>query len=344
MNQRRKARDLSRDGRGSEDELLQKIERVMQWAVGGGKEQGLRLGIGDDAALWKPRAGFETVLTADWFLEGTHFLTKTHPPDSVGWKCLVRAVSDVAAMGGEPRCFLLSLALPESCTGKWMDEFLGGLRRASRKLGCPLAGGDTTRRKEILININVIGEVEERRALKRKGARAGDRIFVSGTLGEAELGLRLVRSGFKGVGRESELLRKHLYPEARVALGSWLGARRMSTAMIDLSDGLSTDLTRLCRASGIGARIYPTKLPLAPRIFSHKFDEAERIRAALNGGDEYELLFCVAQRDTPKIPKKIAGIELTEIGEITGGPEIRAVNSSGEEIPVRARGWDPFRR
>jgi thiamine-monophosphate kinase len=225
-----------------------------------------------------------------------------------------------------------------------MDEFLGGLRRASRRLGCPLAGGDTTRGKEILININVMGEVENRRALRRKGARAGDRIFVSGRLGEAELGLRLVRSGFKGVGRESELVRKHLYPEARVALGSWLGARGMSTAMIDLSDGLSTDLTRLCKASGIGARIYLTKLPLASRIFSDKFAEAERIHAALNGGDEYELLFCVARRDKTRIPQKFSGIELTEIGEITDGAKITAIKSSGEEMPLPARGWDPFRK
>ena len=223
MNQAGKGRNLRRAGTGCEAELLKKIERVMRSVAGGGKAQGLRLGIGDDAALWKPRAGFETVLTADWFLEGTHFTRKAHLPDSVGWKCLARAVSDVAAMGGKPRCFLLSLALPESCTGKWTDEFLGGLRRASCKLGCPLAGGDTTRRKEILINITVIGEVEKGSAATRKGARAGDRIFVSGRLGQAELGLRLVRSGFRGAEREGTLLRKHFYPEARVALGSWLG-------------------------------------------------------------------------------------------------------------------------
>ena len=316
----------------------------MRPAAGGGKEQGLRLGIGDDAALWKPRAGFETVLTADWFLEGTHFRRKAHPPDSVGWKCLARAVSDVAAMGGKPRCFLLSLALPESCTGKWMDEFLGGLKRASHTLGCPLAGGDTTRRKEILINITVIGEVKKGRAAPREGAREGDRIFVSGRLGEAELGLRLVRSGFKGAWREGALLRKHFYPEARVVLGNWLGARRMSTAMIDLSDGLSTDLMRLCKASGAGARVYLDKLPLASRIFLDKFDEAERIDAALNGGDDYELLFSVARRYAPRIPKRIWGVRLTEIGEITRRSEVRTVNSSGEEIPLRAAGWDPFRK
>jgi thiamine-monophosphate kinase len=340
----RKGRNSTKAGIRSEGELLRKIQWVMQQRTRSGKERGVRLGMGDDAALWKPRPGFETVLTTDWFLEGTHFLRKSHPPDSVGWKCLMRAVSDVAAMGGEPRCSLLSLALPEICTGKWMNEFLGGLKRASRQLGCPLVGGDTTRRKEILINISVIGEVRKGRAVERKGARAGDKIFVSGTLGEAHLGLQLVRSGFKGAGRERALLRKHLYPEARVALGRWLGAKRMATAMMDLSDGLSTDLTRLCGASGIGGRIYLSKLPLASGIFSSKFGNKERVHAALHGGDDYELLFCVARRNAPKIPKRISRVQLTEIGEITGGSEIRAVNSSGEEIPLRAAGWDPFRR
>ena len=344
MNQRGKERNLSRSRMSDEGELLRKLERVMRPGGDGAKEQGLRLGMGDDAALWMPRAGFETILTTDWFLEGTHFLRKIHPADSAGWKCLARAVSDVAAMGGEPRCFLLSLALPESCTGKWMDGFLDGLKRASRRLRCPLAGGDTTRRREILINITVIGEARKGRAVRRKGARAGDRIFVSGRLGEAELGLRLVRSGSKGAGRASALLRKHLYPEARAALGSWLGTKQVATAMMDLSDGLSTDLARLCEASGAGARICLNKLPLASGILSGKFDNKERIHAALHGGDDYELLFCVARRNAPRIPKRILGIELTEIGEITSGSEIKGVKSSGEEILLLAGGWDPFRK
>ncbi|HYU46641.1 MAG TPA: thiamine-phosphate kinase, partial [Terriglobales bacterium] len=157
--------------------LLKKIAQ----AAGPQAAKELRIlarGIGDDAALFKPRPGHETILTCDWFLEGTHFLRDMHPPDAVGWKCLARAVSDVAAMGGMPRCFLLSLALPKSHTGPWLDLFLRGLRRASRKLQCVLAGGDTTRRQEILINVTVAGEVCSGHAVLRSGARASDVLYV----------------------------------------------------------------------------------------------------------------------------------------------------------------------
>src|SRR5207245_9908794 len=139
------------------------------------------------------KPGHEMILTCDWFLEGTHFLRDMHPPDAVGWKCLARSVSDVAAMGGMPRCFLLSLALPESQTGPWLDLFLGGLRRASRRFQCVLAGGDITRRQAIGLNVAVVGVVRSGHAVLRLGARAGDVLQVSGRLGEAEVGRQLLR-------------------------------------------------------------------------------------------------------------------------------------------------------
>src|SRR2546427_5234487 len=177
--------------RQNENSVLKKIAGSFRSSPDQGAGHSVALGMGDDAALFRPKPGHETILTCDWFLEGAHFLREKHPPDAVGWKCLARALSDVAAMGGTPRCFLLSLALPETHTGRWLDLFLGGLRRASRKFQCALAGGDTTRRDEIFINGNAVGEVRTRLAVRRSGARTGDTVYVSGRLGEAGLGLRI---------------------------------------------------------------------------------------------------------------------------------------------------------
>jgi len=330
---------------------------------------GVRLGIGDDAAEWSARPGCETVLTCDWFLEGTHFLRAKHPPDSVGWKCLARAVSDIAAMGGEPRCFLLSLALPKSATGAWLDGFLAGLRRAQRRLGCVLAGGDTTRSERILICVTVVGEIAKGGAMLRSGAKPGDIVFVSGRLGEAELGLHRLRAA-KKISSRDLLLRKHLYPEPRLKLGTWLAKSRLATAMMDLSDGLSSDLARLCAASRVGARIEAARLH---GVTHASVSSAEALRLALHGGDDYELLFTVARQKIRRVPAHFGGVKLTRIGAITGDRNVSLVigererpesrrGSRKHEVPnlnrakgakreatrTRVRpltpgGWDPFR-
>ena len=331
---------MKRGANRGEEALLRKFERVAQKAS---VRSGVRLGIGDDAALWRPRNGYEAILTCDWFLEGTHFLRDAHPPDAVGWKCLARATSDIAAMGGTARCFLLSLALPESHTRDWLARFLGGLRKASRELDCALVGGDTTRRREILINITVMGQVKKGRAVLRSGARPGDRIFVSGKLGEAALGLKLLREKKRSnKGRHPSIIR-HLYPEPRLALGQWLSEKRIATAMMDLSDGISSDLARLCKASGAGARVHSARIPAASDPFSGEFSAEERLQAALHGGDDYELLFCVGKADAGKIPNKLHGVELTAIGEITNGRKIELIEPSGKARSLSAGGWDPFR-
>ncbi len=306
------------------------------------RNSGLRLGIGDDAALFKGTSGVDQILTCDWFLEGTHFLRDKHPADAVGWKCLARAVSDVAAMGGVPRCFLLSLALPTSHTGIWLDQFLGGLRRAAKRFRCVLAGGDTTRRQDILINVTVVGEVRTGEAILRSGAHPGDVLFASGRLGEADLGLQLIRESKQLARSRNPILRKHLYPEPRLALGHWLSEKRLASAMMDLSDGLSTDLARLCAASGVGARVESVKIPTVRVPKRGRGGELHPLDLALHGGDDYELLFTVPRRKLKHLPRSYKGTRLTAIGEITKKKTVLLVDGAGREAPLPNLGWDPF--
>ncbi len=325
-----------------ERSILNRIYEGSQTISPGTGQISLPVGIGDDAALWRPRAGYETILTCDWFLEGTHFLVNRHPPEAVGYKCLARAVSDIAAMGGEPRCYLLSLALPDARTDGWLQKFLNGLRTASRVLGCSLAGGDTTRSNEIFINITVIGEARRDEAVLRSGAHPGDAIFVTGRLGEAQYGLRLLLESLKRISPRDQRLRKHFYPEPRLAAGLWLAHHGLATAMMDLSDGLSSDLPKLCEASGVGARIEERVLPRVKveKKYSNKFDATD---LALHGGDDYELVFTVARKNVGRIPEIIERVPATRIGEITAEKRVVLVRKEGVAADLENKGWDPFR-
>jgi thiamine-monophosphate kinase len=336
---------------GSEADVLERISRAFvgtshkpsggSWSATGSRF--LSLGIGDDAALISGTPSYEMVLTCDWFLEGTHFLRNKHPADAVGWKCLARAVSDLAAMGAAPRCFLLSLALPRELTSAWLDDFLAGLRRAASRFGCSLAGGDTTERREVLINITVVGEVRRGREVRRSGARPGDLIYISGRLGDAELGLRLLRERKRDLNRREPRLRRHLYPEPRLELGRWLSEKRVASAMMDLSDGLSSDLRRLCEASKVGALIRSDNLP---RVRATKLDRkhgVDSLELALHGGDDYELLFTVSKNKARRLPRAIEGVAITSIGEVTREREVMVTDGDGHSRVLNPRGWDPFR-
>jgi thiamine-monophosphate kinase len=324
-----------------ESALLKRIESLTPRAAI--PSSGVLLGIGDDAALFQGRREYDQILTCDWFLEGTHFLRDRHSPEAVGWKCLARAASDVGAMGGVPRCFLLSLALPATLAAAWLDEFLRGLRRAAKRFDCALAGGDTTRRKDILINITVVGEARRGTAVLRSSAQPGDIVFVSGRLGEAELGLERIRASKRLSNSRDPLQRKHLYPEPRLALGRWLAEKRLASAMMDLSDGLSTDLPRLCAASRVGARITTAAIPTVrvPKKARHLGEKS--LDLALHGGDDYELLFTVPRKKLQHVPRSYRGLPLTAIGEITPQRALLLIGQDKREVPLPNRGWDPFR-
>jgi len=328
----------------NENSILSRISARFRSSRSRAAAPSVALGIGDDAALFRPKPGFETILTCDWFIEGTHFLRDRHPPDAVGWKCLARALSDIAAMGGTPRCFLLSLALPETHAGRWLNLFLGGLNRASHRFRCALAGGDTTRRREILINVAVVGEVPTGHAVLRSGAQPGDILYVSGSLGEAEFGLQLLLRSKGPTSRRSSVTRKHLYPEPRLALGQWLLKKRLVTSMMDLSDGLSSDLPRLAAASSVGARVEVAKIPRVRTSAPVLKQGRDPLQLALYGGDDYELLFTVPPGKTEFLSRTFQGAALTAIGKITGERNLLLLDEHGRPSDFVARGWDPFRK
>lgn len=322
----------------SEDQL---IARVVRPFLRSG--QGLRVGIGDDAAVLRPGVGTEWVITTDAFLENVHFLRKIHPPRAVGYKALARATSDVAAMGARARSFFLTLGLPDACTGIWLDHFVDGMARAARRFKLVLGGGDTTKYPSVLISLTVLGELGRGKAILRSGARPGDLLCVTGRLGEAELGFRLTRRKLNLQGRWTSLLKKHLYPEPRLAVGEWLSAHRFATSMIDTSDGLSTDLAHICKASGVGATVWAPKIPVVRVPADLQRHRLDPLKLALDGGEDYELLFTVPKRLSRRLPPRVGGVPVTVIGEITRDKKVILVGADGANAPLLPQGWDPFR-
>jgi len=286
----------------------------------------------------------EWVVTTDAFLEKVHFLRTLHSAKSVGYKALARATSDIAAMGAHPQYFFLTIGLPPSCTGAWFDDFLEAMARAAGRLGLTLAGGDTTNYSTVVISLTIVGEVDRGRAILRSGAQPGDMLCVSGTLGEAELGWHLAQRKFHRQKSWARLLKKHFYPEPRLALGEWLAAHQYATSMIDTSDGLSTDLGHICKASEVGAKVWAAKLPavrIPPKLPQLDLDP---LNLALNGGEDYELLFTVPKKLASRLPEKVAGISLTVIGEITREKKVILVGRDGRSTLLQPKGWDPFRK
>lgn len=321
----------------SESTLIERVRRKFPsaWA-------GLRAGIGDDAAVLRPGGREDWVATTDQFLENVHFLRRSYPPRVVGYKALARATSDIAAMGARPSSFFLTLGLPAACSGKWFDDFLDGMAGAARRFGLTLAGGDTTKHPTVVISLTVLGEVARGGAILRSGARAGDLLCVSGTLGEAELGLRLILKKSGGV-RRAQLLRKHLHPEPRLALGQWLATKGYATSMIDVSDGLSTDLGHICAASGIGADVWAAKLPMVSVPPALRRTDLDPLKLTLRGGEDYELLFTVPRKLGSGLPREAAGVPLTVIGEITREQRVVLIDANGRRSELKPMGWDPFR-
>jgi thiamine-monophosphate kinase len=297
----------------SEPEFVEMLRRRAMIPRG----SGVVAGIGDDCAIVRPRGSAEDLLyTTDMLIEGTHFLRQTHRPEDAGWKALARGLSDIAAMGGTPRFCLVSLALAKWADARWVDRFYDGLLELANQSGASLVGGDLAVTDRLMCDIVVAGAVPRGKALLRSGARAGDGIYVSGELGASALGLATRKGAAWG---------RHKRPEPRLALGNFLREKVKATAAMDLSDGLSLDLRRLCEASGLSARIE------APPVF-----RGATLEQALHGGEDYELLFTASA----KVPGSFAGLRLTRIGTMEKGERGR-VELDGKELP--AKGWDHLR-
>lgn len=291
-------------------------------------------GIGDDCAVLRLPAGHEVLLTTDFTLEGIHFRREWHAAEVVGRRCLTRGLSDIAAMGGRPLAAFLSLAVPRDLPQRWVDTFLKGLLQLADEFSTPLAGGDTAEsRSGILTDIAVLGAVPPGKAVLRSGARFGDSIYVTGELGGASAALQSLLAGEKIRPRDFP---RHFHPTPRVAAGEFL--RGKATAMIDLSDGLSTDLAHICEESRVGAEIEAGRIPRARTGPKRHLVALEH---ALHGGEDYELLFTAPAR--LKIPARIAGVSIQRIGRIRRSAGILLIHEDGRKQALSPAGWEHFR-
>ncbi len=330
----------------SEQTLLRQIRRRAAHFSPGS----LRLGIGDDCALLRPRRGEELAVTTDLSIAGRHFRFDRHSPESIGHRALARGLSDLAAMGARPVAAFLSLGLPRELTlasGRqpaWIQRFFDGLLALAAAYKTPLAGGDLPESPSAVADIVLIGAIPRGKALLRSIARPGHLLYVTGSLGGATAALvRLEELASKqSTGRQPPRIPKnleaqlgpHLYPQPRIRQGLWLVRYRLACAAIDLSDGLSTDLAHICEESGVAAEVNAAALPIHP---------AATLQQALNGGEDYELLFTAPP--TARLPRKIAGVPFTQIGRIlprrSGRPVVTLLTPQGPQ-PLDSQGWQHF--
>ena len=282
--------------------------------------------------------GHEALVTTDFSLEGVHFRREWHPPEAVGHRCLARGLSDIAAMGGDPIAAFLSLALPRVLPQSWVTRFVRGFLMLAGEYQVTLAGGDIAQSPSgVLADIVVLGSVPRGKAILRAGARPGDRIYVTGALGASATALDELLSGRKKKLRAADYPR-HFFPDPRVEVGRFLRKKNLASAMVDTSDGLSTDLAHICEESECGAQL---EARLVPRAASRPGSARVDLRFALHGGEDYELLFTA--RATRRIPATIKGVPITEIGRITRGNEIRLVHPNKQTEKLRPAGWQHFR-
>ena len=297
------------------------------------------LGLADDAALLEPTAGAQLVLAKDALVEGVHFLPHDKA-DHIAQKALRVNLSDMAAMGATPRGYLLALMRPKRLPPEWLGRFSHGLGLDQATFGVTLLGGDTVVAPGPLsLSLTMLGELPRGQALRRSGARTGDDIYVSGTLGGAALGLQVLQGRLSTSMSASDFLtRRYRLPEPRIGLGEAL--RGVAHAAIDISDGLLADLGHVLKASGNGAEVHTDRIPISQAAAPHR----GALEAALTGGDDYEILFTAHPEQRPAIQAigQQLSLSLTVIGQITDGHDLEVLDAKGRPFAIERTGWRHF--
>lgn len=341
------------------------IKKIRELAEDRGASPGLVRGIGDDAAVLNSFPGSDVVVSTDLLVEDVDFSRETTQPNLLGHKALAVSLSDIAAMGARPRWALLSIGVPRDVwDSKFLDSFYDGFFQLAARYGVALVGGDVSRTPEkIVIDSIAIGECLSEREVFRSGAQPGDQIFVTGFLGDAAAGLRLIERGVRlSPGTTTEpasaseveqsrernpldhLLLRQLRPEPRVGWGLLIGEQQLATAMIDISDGLSSDLNHLCVESKVGALIDASRIPIDPLVTELSGRRAlDPLMLALHGGEDFELLFTVSPENVAKLPTRVDGVSLTPIGEIRDASEGLRISEGSRTWNLEPGGWQHFK-
>jgi len=323
------------------------IDRLRATYAGTGGD-GLVVGVGDDAAVLDIPAGRQVVVTTDLLLEGVHFRRDWSDPYSIGWKAAVANLSDIAAMGADPTFTFVSLALTPEDTVESLERLYDGLSDCLNRYGARLAGGDTNAAPLCLaINITQLGTVPTGQALIRSGAKPGDILLVTGTLGDSAAGLALLQAHgpVKAEKLSHALLAAHRRPHPRIVAARAARETGFVHAAMDISDGLAGDVPKLCAASGVGARIHTASLPLSDSLLSAaEYLEKPPLEFALSGGEDFELLLAVPPGHAAAVQAAVAatGTPLTVIGEVLRSGLHYTAPDGSSDLTLTGQGWDHF--
>jgi thiamine-monophosphate kinase len=300
----------------------------------------LLLGPGDDCAILPPSSKPQ-LITIDSMVEGVHFELGWGTPAMLGARALTINLSDIAAMGGVPTICVINLAVRPGLDARFFDELYRGVGKAAAAAGVGVAGGNITRASELAITVALLGEIETQ-PMRRDSARPGDKIYVTGSVGDAALGLRILQDKVRAAGSvRNHLVKRFLQPTAQLAAGRRLARIEPPPATIDISDGLWQDLGHVLERSGVGAEVDSTAIPLSA---AYRQVHGENCELALSGGDDYELLFCLHKQISEAQLSRRLGVKVRCIGEITREEQAVLLNATGEAITVRTQGWDQLRR